>query len=340
MATPVIYRTTSSAPDLSTPYDICVDYDTGNILICDGANSRIVLCNNEFKELAEQDTIDGTDDLSSPTGCCYYDGSFYVSDAGQHVVVRYRARDLAYKDYHGTIGTSGNSNTLLSVPYGLCVAKGELYVCDQANNRIKKLSLADLSYLSKSSSINGSLSTPYYIASQKVGRDWYLVVCDTGGGRVIKFKTNWTYICQNSASFTTPNGIAILNDMIYVGDTNTDTIIVVQSIDLTEQAELEDTTVELTNPYGLDAYRNSIYITDSGGDRITVWRAYNPLDDLESTDSMKFGSKIGHNPSVIAGDSLVAGQSGDYSALHWVEETDKECGFVEESTISSTWTEE
>ena len=340
MATPVIYRTTSTAPALSTPYDICVDTDLGNILICGGDDYKILLCNSEFKVLAGQDSIDASNDLSSPVGCCYYDGSFYVSDAGQHIVVRYRARDLAYKDYHGTIGTSGGSNTLLSSPYGLCVAKGELYVCDRANNRIKKLSLADLSYLSKSSSINGSLSSPYYIASQKVGRDWYLVVCDTGGGRIVKFKTDWTYICQNSASFTTPNGIAILNDMVYVGDTNTDTIIVAQSIDLTEQAELEDTTVTLTNPYGLDAYRNSIYITDSGGDRITVWRAYNPWDDLESTDSMKFGVITGRNPQVIAGDTLIAGQSGDSSPLHWVEETDREWGFVEESTISSTWTEE
>ena len=155
--------------------------------------------------------------------------------------------------------------------------------------------------------------------------------------RVVKFQTDFTYIEQNSSDVTTPLYLGYKDDYLYVCDD--DTIIVLTSDGLVSTTSYSDTTLD--TPGGIEINNDEMFISDIVNDTIAVWRRYNPFDSLESGDSIKFGSRHFDQPAIIAGDTLIAGDTGDYSPNHWKEEkTNNWRTGVEESNVSSTWTEE
>lgn len=335
MATPTIFKTTSSSPSLSAPKGIAIDSDLHRLLICDSGNDRLVYCYLDgIKQISTKSTY-GVNSFNAPGGALYHGGYFYVSDTDNHVVVRLRARDLAYKDHFGTVGSSGSTNAKLNSPTGLATDGRFLYIADTGNNRIMKLVLSTLAYSAKTSSINGALSSPFGICYKRVNGE-ALFVSDTANNRVVKCQTDFTYIEQNSSDVTTPVMLAHDNDYIYVvnGGAGNDDIVILASDGLTSLTTFEDTTITLSTPYGIAINRNAMFITDGGNNRVTVWKTYDPRDDFTSATVAKFGGVFFDNPLIIVDDDqLIVGATQEYgSPNRWVEENPNNysTGWVEE----------
>lgn len=345
MATPTIYYTSSTSPSLDEPRGLAIDPINNRILICDSGNNRVVLCRIDGLEVVTTlSTYDGNT-FSSPNGCCYYNGYFYVCDNGNNTLVRLRARDLAYKDYFGVVGEAGSTSDKLSGPQGVTHDKTYLYVTNGRSNQIKKLVLETLAYSDQTTSINGSLSNPVGIVYKSHGGE-ALFIADYTNNRIIKCMTDFTYIEENDTDVSSPTHLAFVNDMLHVanGGAGNDDIVVLSSDGLSLQTSLEDTTTTLDTPQGLAIFRDALFIADGRNDRITIWRRYNPRDDFTSGTPAKFGGEFYDNPFFIVGhDTVVVGDTQEYGTPNrWKEENTNvfSVGAVRETAISSTWTEE
>ena len=326
MTTPTIYRTTSTDPDISYPKGIAINSDDNKAVICDIGNDVLCECHlyglNQIQTVSRYvtHTVDtGNEvydqvDMSNPTGICYWNGYYFFTDTGNHVVVQLD-KNLNYVNHFGTVGTSGSSTSLLNGPQGLCHDGYYLYVCDITNARIVKLKLEDLSYVAQDNNINGTF-TPAGIAYQNWG-DRNLYITDSTNTRVIKCKTDFTYITQNSANISAPLGI-LVDNFVYVCDSIDDDIIVLETEDLTQVTTLSDSTITLTTPYGLAMWEDALFITDYGADRITVWRKYIPADDAASDDDATFGL----TDLTFGDDEPILDDEEEYGTQNrWVEET-------------------
>ncbi len=141
-------------------------------------------------------------------------------------------------------------------------------------------------------------------------------------------------------------GMVCHKDMLHVcnGGSGNDDIVVLSSDGLTLQTALTDTSITLDTPSGIDVYKDAIFISDKGNNRVTVWRAYNLRDSMTSATPMKFGGGFFDNPMMIVGeDTVVVGATQESGTPNrWKEENSNNYGFgfVEETDITSTWTEE
>jgi hypothetical protein len=255
---------------------------------------------------------------------------------------------MSYKDHFGTVGVSGSTDTKLNSPTDVTTDGRFLYVCDSGNNRVMKIRLENLAYKAKSSNINGTLKAPTGIIYKREGGEG-IFIADKTNDRILKCKTDFTYIEQNNTNVTTPLHLAYYNDMVYVcnGGAGNDDIVVLASNGLAQQTTLEDSTVTLSTPYGIASYRNTVIITDSGNNRITIWKDYDPRDSFTAATKKKFGGVFFDNPLIVIDvDQLIVGatqESGDVN--RWYEENvnNYSVGFVEETATTSThgdWTEE
>jgi DNA-binding beta-propeller fold protein YncE len=331
MATPVIYKTTTTDPTLDSPTGIAVNPDIGEVLVASNTANSLVLCKLQglsaidtitsyvYRTIASQNELYFPTDISNPGGICYYDGYYYFCDAGNHVVVRLCAKTLNYKGHFGTIGTSGSTTALLNTPSDVCTDKEYLYVADSGNNRIMKLNLDDLTYNSTAGTFNSlALDTPSGIAYSDL-YDRHLYISDTANDRIVKCLTDFTYIASNVTDVSAPVGITVKDDMVHVCD-GTDVIMVFSQIDLTKITYYDDTTVAISTPYGICSYRDSLYITDKDNDRITVWRAYKPIDALTSSS----GSLVDGSEIIADDDSVIAGATSNYATQNeWMEDDSK-----------------
>ena len=334
MATPTIYYTTTSSLSLDTPTGLAIDNELNRILVSDTVNNRLVLYNIDGFEQVNTISSYDSNDFSAPAGICYYNGYFYVCDSSNHTIVRLRARDLQYKDHFGTVGTSGSTNALLSTPWDITHDKNYLYITDSGNSRIMKLNIRTLTYSAKTSNINGAFGVPRGITYKKDGGE-ALFISDYSTGRIVKCKTDFTYIEQNSSTCTNPGNMCFVNDSLHVscGVTGDDTIQILTSDGLASASYYQDTTITLDSPRGIKVYKDSIIIADSNNDRLTVWRAYNALDSITSTTTMKFGGRFYNNPFIILGkDSLVIGDTQESDPNYWIEE--------QTNNYSSGWVKE
>jgi len=329
-----IYYTDSNLT-LANPRGITVDYDRDSLLICEYGSDQVVLCT--LQGLKEIDTLGYYDSNAiAPINACYYDGYFYVCDYDNHTLVRIRARDLSYKDYFGTYGTSGSTSSTLNQPAAVTTDGQYLYIIDSGNKRIMKLVRETLTYYDETSSINGALTQPKGIIYKREGGEALFISDKT---RIVKCKTDFTYIEQVATGLTNPNNMAFKNDYLHVCDGAYIKVFSSNGLTLTETFS-DDT---LASASGIDIHEDSMFIADVTNDRISVWRRYNPFDDLTSSSSIKFGSEFFQNPYIRVGeDTLIAGTTQDYSLNHWKEENNNNFrfGFIEEDNVSSTWTEE
>lgn len=339
-----IYKTTSGTPDFSSPKGLAYNPHLEQLAVCDAGNNQLMICDiHGFKELDTTDSYD-SNDLADPEDVYYFDGHYYVCD-GNHTLVRYRARDLSYRDHFGTYGTSGSTTAKLKSPTGVTGDGRFLYVADYGNSRIMKLLMSTLAYDSQTANINGALSSPTMIYAHRLGRDVHLYVSDAGNSRLIKCDTNFSYLAQNSTGVGTPQGIIILHDLVHVLDSINNRVTVLKSIDLSAVTTLSDTTITLSSPKGIEVYGDAIIIADNGNDRLTAWRGYIYRDLLDTTSAMKFGGEFLDNPMVIVGDdSLIAGDTEEYgSPNRWKEENSNfySLGWVEEDDLTApSWSEE
>jgi len=334
MSTPTIYYTDSNLT-LVNPRGIAIDYDRKRLLICEYGSNQLVLCTLEG--LVQLDTLDSYD--SNPIGpinACYHNEYFYVCDYTYHTLVRIRARDLSYKDHFGTYGVGGSTTSTLQQPAAVTTDGQYLYVVDSYNDRIVKLTLDTLTYVTETSNINGAFTQLKGICYKKAGGEALFISDDD---RIIKCKTDFTYIEQNQSDLTNPTNIAFWRDYIHVCDSGDILVFSSDGLTLTETY----TDDSLVVPDGIDIINDAMFISDVTNDNISVWRVYNPFDALTQSSSIKFGSEFFQNPTVIVGqDTLTVGTTQDYNLNHWKEENSNNYrfGFVPESDVSSSWTEE
>jgi hypothetical protein len=336
MATPTIYRTTT-ALSLDTPKGLAIDTHLGQILISDSGNTRVITCRLDWmSSLNTLSTYDGN--TIGPAGACYYNGYYYICDNTNHTLVRLRAKDLSYKDHFGTAGASGNTSSTLSTPTGVTSDKQYLYIVDYGNDRIVKLNLETLAYDSETSNINGALSLPYSITYKKEGGEALFI---GAAGRIIKCKTDFTYIEQNASDTSLPLFMAFKDDYLHVVNGNS-TIVVLSSDGLTSITSYTDNTLD--GGHGIAIYRDAMFISDDENDRISIWKTYNPRDAFTSATPAKFGGRFFDQPMIIVDvDTVTVGATQESgSPNRWKEENINNygIGWTEEDEVSSAWTEE
>lgn len=337
MASPTIYMTNSSL-SLNAPKGLAIDPDLQRILICDYANLKLILC--KLDGLAQITTVDSYDgNPIIPWGATYYNGYYYVCNSGYHTVIRFKAKDLSYKDHFGVHDTSGSTTSRLNTPLG-CTTDGQyLYITDYNNGRIMKLVLKTLAYHSQASNINGALANPYGIVYKREGGE-ALFITEYIANRIIKCKTDFTYISQNSSNVLLPAHLAFDDDYLYVADF--DDVKVFSSNNLISVKTYEDET--LSQAVGIAIHRDSMFISDSRNNTVSIWRKYNPRDSFTPSTPAKFGGKFFDQPVIIVGeDEVIVGDTQEYGTPnHWIEQITNNYGYAwdEETALDSTWTEE
>jgi sugar lactone lactonase YvrE len=124
----------SGAHQLSKPADVLVDKESDSLIICDSSNRRVVRWPRRSGTSGE--TIISNIDCAGST--MDENGSFYVTDAGEDEVRRYRRGES-----EGTVVAGGNGygNRLdqLSSPHCVFVDRDHsVYVSDSENSRVMK----------------------------------------------------------------------------------------------------------------------------------------------------------------------------------------------------------
>jgi len=332
MTEPTKYLLTTDL-SLSSPRGLCVDTDLNRLLICDTSNNKLNLVNIVGNASVTSTTTynKGQTTLSGPQDACYYDGHFYVCDTGNHAVIRLRADDLTYKDHFGTIGTSGNTTITLKTPNGICHNKEYLFVCDGGNNRIMKLTLETLAYSTNEGDYNSTtLSGAVGICFQGHSGDRALFITDAGNTRVVKCKTDFTYI--DAISSVTYNHGTVVDDKLHMCDGVNNSILIYDTASLTLRETLTSATANVDEPYGITSYRDTIIFSGKTDGYIHSWRRYNPRDALTQASAMKFGGDLYDNPLIIGDDTLIAGATAESGTPNrWKEENSLcEVGWVEE----------
>jgi len=130
-----------------------------------------------------------TSQLSQPAGL-YYDEvnqNLYISNAGSHTVMRWRAGASNGTILAGVAGTSGSTPSELNTPTGITLDQWQnIYVNDRGNSRIQLFCNGNSTGITIAGSSTGgsSFSTPYDV---KLDSRLNLYVVDNTANRVIKF---------------------------------------------------------------------------------------------------------------------------------------------------------
>lgn len=160
----------------SMPTGLATDPE-GNLYIADTGNDviRMMTAHGQVNTFAEG--------FSGPTGLSYYDGALYVSDTGNHRIMKVQDGKITVVAGKGTAGYSDGSfsEAEFSAPGQLVFASdGTLYVSDTGNGEVRKVSgvAADgnvTTLLEQGSNPDGSMVSP---AGLLVKED-KLYVCDS-----------------------------------------------------------------------------------------------------------------------------------------------------------------
>lgn len=142
--------------NLHSPEALAVD-EAGHVYIADTGNHVVrrvhattgvieTFAGNGTRGLAADGVPATGGSLSYPVGLTVSAGSVFISDTGNHRVVRVDAtgtlRVLAGTGERGASGDEGPAaSAQLYRPAGLCVADGQLYVADQGNQVVRRVQL-------------------------------------------------------------------------------------------------------------------------------------------------------------------------------------------------------
>ena len=316
--------------NLDNPLDLAIDYNLRKIAISDSGNSRIVVRNLQGLSYFDKKSTFGHSleyDLDTPAGICYFDGNYFVCDTARHVVIRYRALDMKYIQHFGTIDSSGSTTSLLSSPKGVCSDGQYLYVTDSGNDRIMKLTLKNMDYVSKSTL---TLSGPCGICYDKILKCLYVV--DQSNNQVLKLSKSFVQldsigsVGDGDGEFTVPTYCDVIDDKLYVVDSQNDRIQVIATGDMSYITEDEgngDGNDEYDTPYGICCSGNLIFSSDIGNDRIKVTYDYNPRRSFtQATTAKADSSNVFDVFSIILDkDELIVGDTDEYGTPNrWIEE--------------------
>ncbi len=204
--------------------------DQGQLYVADSGAGQVLIVApsgtvSRVFSLAKGDSADALP--PRPIGIVVWsDGSFAVSDANNHRLIKYGADgNLLWTVGSGMPATGENG---FNVPGGLALDKdGNVYVVDILNSQVKKYSAdgAFLSAFGESGDTAGKFSRAKAVAVDDAGN---IYVSDGLGAAVQVFDQTGTYLGlvgredpadQNSASlFEAPHGLKIIDSKLYVVD--------------------------------------------------------------------------------------------------------------------------
>lgn len=237
------------------------------------------------------------DGLYLPYGIDIDDNYLYVADYGHHRIIKKNKSDLSLvASLGGPLLGSGNNS--FNQPFDLAVDDDYIYVTDWTYNQIKQYNKSDLSWVYNYAPGTGTLRYPFSIAVD--GNDVYIIEKDYH--RIKKFdksNTPWTLVAtiggtsagSGNDEFSSPRGITIYGDYIYVADTGNHRIHKRNKSDL-NYVEIFGVGVAgvgasdlFNSPYAVYVHNDIIYVANNptSNDKITVL-------DLNFNFLYKFGN--------------------------------------------------
>ncbi|HZY61389.1 MAG TPA: Ig-like domain repeat protein [Edaphobacter sp.] len=219
---------------------------TGNLYVSDTGNNRIekVDAAGNITVVAGNSEIAGTAGDGGPALSAQVNapstllvdgaGNIIFADTGNDAIRKIDAVTGNISTIAGTLGTAGNSSTLLSSPQGFAFdAAGNLYIADTGNNRIVKIDTAGTV-----TTLPGTYNQPWSVAISS--KDGGIYVADFGSNRILKIDTvgNVTTVAGTGAASYSGDGqlatAATLNhpasivldpaDNIYIADTENNAV--------------------------------------------------------------------------------------------------------------------
>ena len=120
---------------LSGPYGVTVDYNTGN-MIADCCNNCLKVFDNTAKYLLKFGNGEGEGKMSYPRGLLIRDNKVFVSH--NHCILVYQLDGK----FVSSIGSSGSGELQFNYPWGLSTDEynNDIYICDYYNYRIQIIS--------------------------------------------------------------------------------------------------------------------------------------------------------------------------------------------------------
>lgn len=201
--------------EFNEPKYIFADNKNDKLYISDTWNGRIQVINTKGEII---DTLNS--DFFGPKGIHVFNDRIYVADTGHHVVKVFDKQKNLIK----TIGTDGNDKIKFHEPTGLTVdSNGNLYVIDSRNNRIVKI---DKNFtLVKTWDIEGWDNPDEGKESWIVYSNNKLYVSDPVLNKVRVFDTEGKELKPAKTDLTTPTGITIYKNQIFIIDIGRGTVL-------------------------------------------------------------------------------------------------------------------
>ena len=151
--------------------------------------------------------------LSFPFGIAVDGDNIYVTDLGNHCVVKFDKTGKLLK----SVGQKGSREGEFNGPYGITVVGDQVFVCDSKNNRLQVFT-SDLVFVRQFGSPGtgkGQFIRPTDITHDEEGN---LYVTEYGNDRVQVFNTQGKFLnfLTTKGDITHPTGICISGELVYV----------------------------------------------------------------------------------------------------------------------------
>lgn len=216
-------------------------YVHGDFLyILDNGNNRVQVFDVESRTFVGKfgSSGDGFSEINNPLGICATDDLIYVSDSVNNRIQVFRTETFEYVDQ---IGTSGVGECEFDNPQGIDIQEGFLYIADTGNDRVQVLNASTLSFVYQvgtTGSGNGQFNEPVDI---RVHNEYFYVLDRTNEIISTFSVANHEFIgSSNGVGLTMPNGITTAGNYLYVVDTSSSRI---QVLNLQDGSEVASVTV-------------------------------------------------------------------------------------------------
>ena len=122
---------------LSSPYGVTVDHNTGNIYVADWSNKCVKVFDNTAKYLFKFGDVKGEMEMYHPIGLLICGNRVLVTQYNNYIQVYELDRKFVSR-----FGGSGNGKLQFNFPSCLSTDEynGDIYICDHFNNRIQIIS--------------------------------------------------------------------------------------------------------------------------------------------------------------------------------------------------------
>lgn len=305
--------------NLDTPMGL--DTDGIHIYIADNANHRIqkwLLSGGTFvKQVGSEGS--GNNNFNNPSDVLYYEPKniLFICDTDNH---RIKIHDAQTLRYIGEFGSSGSGNSNFSSPKGLAHDGMNLYISDSGNSRIVVYKLSDLTFKKKKAIGSTDINGIVYDSHENV-----LYVPRDTNKDIFKYRVD-TFLKLATITIATSvqlRGVAFNNHVLYVFKSAAADNLTIEAYDGSTLTSRKTKSITLTGAVSsrIKAIGECIIFSDEGTDQINIYYNHNAERGQSSSGAIKAGGSLFQQPTMIAGDIVIAGQTEQSSPTNrWIEE--------------------